>query len=65
MVIITFDRHLGFFFLFVKLLQKMLSLGDESNTQDYTFDEDLLQDSIAGKISTIRVFITINTPMSC
>ena len=58
MVIITFGRHLGFFFPFVKLLQKMLSLGHNSDTQDYTFVEDLLQDSIAGKISTIRVFIT-------
>ena len=58
MVIITFGRHLGFFFPFVKLLQKMLSLGNDSDTQVYTFDEDLLWDSIAGKVSTIRVFIT-------
>ena len=36
----------------------MLSLGHDSDTQDYTFDEDLLWDSIAGKISTMRVFIT-------
>ena len=36
----------------------MLSLGHNSDTQDYTFDDDLLRDSIVGKISTMRVFIT-------
>ena len=43
----------------------MLSLGDDSDTQDYTFDEDLLQDSISGKISTISFRHIINGPMLC
>ena len=36
----------------------MLSLGHDSDTEDYTYDEELLRDSIAGKISTIRVIMT-------
>ena len=54
--VLQFGRHVGFFGKFCKILRTMLSLGSDSNTQDYTCDPDLLQESLAGKFPQ---FITI------
>ena len=46
-----FSADILFFCKFCQILTAMLSLGSDSDTQDYTYDPNLLQESLAGKFT--------------